>query len=121
MIGFNESDRIEIHIAQCRLVLSLVAIAAVFADPTAPFVATKMPIVSGPFRIDPLVLAVMLTHLVYSVGIYTAVAREWLASSRLATWTVAADVILGAAIALMTEGATSPFYTFFAFAVVVSG
>jgi signal transduction histidine kinase len=115
------SPQIEDRISRCRLVLSLIAIAAVFADPNEPFVSSWMPIASGHFTIDPSVLIVMLTHLAYSTVAYAAATREWFLPTRLALATTCADVLLGAAIAFLTEGATSPFYAFFAFAVVVAG
>ncbi|HXC50020.1 MAG TPA: histidine kinase [Candidatus Limnocylindrales bacterium] len=113
--------QIEDRIARCRVILSVIALAAVFIDPTVPYVSSWMPIAKGRFTIDARVFIVMATHLVYSVFVYLAAVREWFPPSRLATWTVCADVVLGGAIALMTEGATSPFSAFFAFAVVVSG
>lgn len=115
------SPQIEDRIARCRLVLSLVALAAVFADPTQPFVSSWLPMASGRFTIDPWVLVVMMTHLVYSAVVYAAAAKERFPPGQLATVTTWADVLLGAAIAFLTEGATSPFYAFFAFAVVVAG
>lgn len=115
------SPQIEDRIARCRLMLSGIALAAVFADPTEPFVSGWLPIASGRFTIDPYVFGVLLTHLAYSIAVYAAVKGLWLSSRVVATLTTYADVVLGALIALMTEGATSPFYPFFAFAVVVAG
>jgi len=115
------SPLIEDRIARCRLMLSVIALAAVFADPTEPFVSGWLPIVSGRFIIDPYVFGVLVTHLAYSIAVYLATTRAWLPSAVLTTLTTYADVLLGALIALMTEGATSPFYPFFAFAVVVAG
>jgi signal transduction histidine kinase len=117
----SPDSQIEDQIAFCRVILSVVALITVFIDPTAPYVASWMRIASGRFTIDPYVFVVMGTHLAYSVFVYMASVREWFAPSHLATWTVCADIVLGGAIALMTEGATSPFSAFFAFAVVVSG
>lgn len=120
-MGVQNPPQIEDRIARCRLILSMAASVAVFVDPTAPLVAEWMPIVSGRFIIDPWVLVVMGLHLSYSILAWLAATRAWIDVTRLANWTVCADVVLGAAIALMTEGTTSPFYTFFVFAVVVSG
>jgi signal transduction histidine kinase len=80
-----------------------------------------MRISSGRFTNDPYVFVVMGIHLSYSIFVYLAATRGWFDPVRLASWTVWADVVLGGAIALMTEGATSPFSAFFAFAVVVAG
>lgn len=113
--------QIEHRIARCRLILSVVAMGAVFLDPTQPFVSGWLPMSTGRFTIDPYVFAVMVLHLAYSVTIYFAAVREWLPIRVLATGTLYSDVLLGAAIAFLTEGATSPFYAFFAFAVVAAG
>lgn len=113
--------QVEGRIAQCRLILSVVALGAVFADPTQPFVSSLIPIDSGHFTIDPWVLLVMGTHLAYSAAVYVAAVRHLVPATRLAHWTLWADVVMGAGIATMTEGTTSPFYAFFAFAVVVAG
>lgn len=112
---------VEDHIARCRVILSVVALVAVYVDPTTPFVASWFRMSSGRFTMDPYVFVVMGLHLVYSVYVYFAAVRSWFDPNRLAMWTVCADVALGGAIALMTEGATSPFSAFFTFAVVVSG
>ncbi len=115
------APQIEDRIARCRIILSVVALAAVFIDPTTPYVSSWMKVASGRFTIDPYVFVVMGAHLAYSVAVYLAVVSERVSLDRLATWTLTADVVLGGAIALMTEGATSPFSAFFAFAVVVAG
>lgn len=120
-MSLNNPPHIEDRIARCRLILSVVALAAVFADPTEPFTSTWFSLVSGGFSIDPYVLGVMGTHLAYSTFIYLGAQRGWLSMRQLTTTTLWIDVVLGAAIAFMTEGATSPFYAFFAFAVVVAG
>jgi signal transduction histidine kinase len=71
--------------------------------------------------IDPYALGVMSCHLLYAVGVYLAVANwprsvSWLGT--LSTW---ADVFFSVAIAVVTEGATSPSYVFFAFAILAVG
>jgi signal transduction histidine kinase len=113
--------QIESRIARCRLILSVVALGAVFADPTTPFVSAWLPLESGRFIIDPSVLLVMGLHLVFSIAVYAAATWQWVPQRYLTTPTMWVDVLLGGAIAFMTEGATSPFYAFFAFAVVVAG
>lgn len=117
----NPPVQLEVRIARCRLILSVVAIFAVFSDPTAPFVADWLPISSGRFTFDPWVFLVMGTHLAYSVAVYFAAVGERVRTDTLTAWTTWTDVALSAAIAFMTEGATSPFYPFFVFAVVVAG
>jgi signal transduction histidine kinase len=113
--------QIESRIARCRLILSVVALGAVFADPTTPFLSAWYPLTSGRFIIDPNVLLVMGFHLVFSITVYAAATRQWVPQRYLTTPTMWLDVLLGGAIAIMTEGATSPFYAFFAFAVIVAG
>jgi signal transduction histidine kinase len=71
--------------------------------------------------IDPFTLAVMVAHLAYSVGLYVALAGGFAEAPRLVTVSTWTDVLFGAFIALLTEGATSPFNVFFAFAVVAVG
>jgi signal transduction histidine kinase len=112
---------IERNIARCRILLSALAMVAVYVDPTRPTLTRWLPLKGGPFSIDPYAFAVLATHLAYSVSLYYALSRQLVAAPRLAavaTWT---DVLFGAAIALVTEGATSPFYAFFAFAVLTAG
>ncbi len=112
---------LELSIARCRVILSAVAIVAVYVDPTHPTLTRWFPLRGGPFTIDPYTLAVMTTHLAYSVALYYALAQRLVETARLITIATWADVIFGALIALVTEGATSPFYAFFAFAVVAVG
>lgn len=111
----------EQNIARCRLALSLGALAAVYADPTQPFLSRWIPMVTGPFVMDPSVLAVMGAHLAYSVSVYVGLAHARLSPDAVATKTMWGDVLFGAAIGALTEGVTSPFFLFFAFAVVVVG
>ena len=111
------STDIERSIAQCRVMLSVAAFVTVYIDPTRP---TLMRLAGGPFTLDPWALAVMLSHLAYSLSIFLRVGRVG-SPKRLAMVSMWADVLSGAAIALVTEGANSPFYVFFAFAVVAAG
>jgi signal transduction histidine kinase len=108
---------IDLGIARCRIVLSVVAVLAVYVDPTPPS-PSWLPLTGGPFEIHPYTLAVMGAHLAYSVTLWVAHGRGLAIPSRLAT---VGDVLFGAAIALVTEGPTSPYYVFFAFAVLSVG
>src|SRR5262249_31543466 len=112
---------IEQKIARCRLILSLAAIVAVYVDPTQPLISGWIPLITGPFVMGPYILIVMGAHLTYSVIVYVGTWRAWLSPQRVAVQTMWGDVLFGAAIAAFTEGVTSPFYLFFAFAVVVVG
>lgn len=120
-MSLHNPPKIEDRIARCRLILSTVAMGAVFADPTEPFVSGWFPLVSGSFQIDSHVMLVMGLHLLYSVFVYLALQRTWLPINLIVAWTPWIDVLLSAVIALVTEGATSPFYPFFVFAAVVAG
>jgi signal transduction histidine kinase len=111
--------RIERNIAQCRVILSVAAPFAVYLDPTEP--TLLLPLTGGLFLIDPYALAVLVLHLAYSVTIYVLVTRSRVALTRVATVSMWLDVLFGAAVALVTEGTNSPFYIFFAFAVIAAG
>lgn len=112
---------IERSIARCRLFLSVGALAAVFVDPTEPILTRWIPLTGGSFVIDPYALATLTVHLCYSLIMIAVVSRRSVSLARLATITTCGDVLFGAAIAAFTEGITSPFYAFFAFAVVETG
>jgi signal transduction histidine kinase len=106
--------------ARCRIILSIVALFAISIDPT-PLAVSRWSAGAGPFTADLYTLAVMGAHLIYSLSVYIALARRRMASAALTTCTIWADVIFAAAIAFCTEGMSSPFYAFFAFAVVAVG
>jgi signal transduction histidine kinase len=112
---------LERSIARCRVLLSVVAILAVYVDPTLPTLTRWLPLTGGPFMMSAYTFAVMLAHLAYSVGLYAALGGELVSKPRLVAFATWGDVIFGALIALVTEGTTSPFYAFFAFAVVAVG
>jgi len=75
----------------------------------------------GPLTIDPHALAVLLAHLVFSIGIYVALSRGMVAAETVGAVTTWTDVLFAGAIAAFTEGVSSPFYVFFVFAVMTSG
>lgn len=112
--------RFERNIARCRLALSSVAIVAVFVDPTHPLFSRWYELKGGHFSLDPTVFAAMATYFVYSVLVLIMLhprsPQPWIAVAT--TW---GDVAFGAIIAFLTEGASSPFYPFFAFAVLQTG
>ncbi|HZO09193.1 MAG TPA: histidine kinase [Myxococcota bacterium] len=115
------SPDLEASIARSRVFLSAVAILAVYVDPTFPTLNRWLALTGGPFTIDRYTLGVMVTHLAYSLAVVALLARGSVPASFLAAVTPWADVLFGALIALVTEGATSPFYVFFAFAVLAVG
>lgn len=112
---------VERSIARCRVALSVGALVAVFIDPTAPLISRWIPLRSGSFAIDPYALAVMAAHLCYSLALLYALNHRIGSPARMASVSTWADVLFGAAIAVLTEGVTSPFYAFFAFAVFETG
>jgi signal transduction histidine kinase len=112
---------LEPHVARCRLILSVIALIAVYIDPTEPTLMPWAHPTSGAFNIDPYALLVMASHLLYSISIYALLVRGLVAPARLATFTTWADVIFGALIVLFTEGTSSPFWPFFVFAVIAAG
>lgn len=112
------SRDLEASIARCRLGLSLLAIVGWYVDPTEPMLTRWLPVTGGAFVVDPYWVSVLFAHLGYSVVLVVVGARAIVAPERLATIAMWGDVLFGAAIALVTEGATSLFNVFFAFAVV---
>ena len=113
--------RLEQNIARCRLVLSIAAFVAVYVDPTEPLLSRWIPLEAGAFVLDPRLLIILAGHLTYSLVVYAGLARQQLSPTTVAARTVAIDVLFGVAIAVLTEGVTSPAYPFFAFAVVTAG
>lgn len=110
----------EANIARCRLILSLIAIVAVYIDPTEPTIPW-LGLKGGGFSIDPYALAVMTLHLLYSLALYYALAQRLASAEWIATFSSWADVGFGAAIVVFTEGTSSPFWAFFVFAVIAAG
>ena len=115
--GLADTER---TIARCRVILSVAALIAVYIDPTHPTLTRWLPLTGGPFMLDPLALAVMLSHLFYSVTLYLLERGRVVPSSRIVSVSTWMDVLFGIVIALVTEGANSPFYVFFTFAVLVA-
>jgi len=111
----------ERSIARCRVFLSLAAILAIYIDPTAPALTRWLPLSGGIFVLDRYSVTVLLGHLTYSLTLAWAQQRSLASPARLAKTATWGDVLFGAAIALVTEGQTSIYYVFFAFAVLTVG
>ena len=111
---------VERKVARCRILLSLFAMAAVCIDPMGPILVRDLGLAGGPVRVDPYALAVFAAHLGYSLAVFSALTIGLVPQGIVAitTW---ADVLFGTAIALFTHGTSSPFYVFFAFAVIAAG
>src|SRR5690242_14140028 len=101
---FSELD---LHVARARVVLSITALVAVYVDPAA----------GGLFHLSAGVLVVLLGHLGYSIATYVALSNR-LAPTHLTRISTVLDVAFATAVALCTEGGTSPSYVFFVFAIV---
>lgn len=113
-------QQMEYNIARCRVVLSVAAFLVVYIDPATPLLERWIPFVNGPFTLDPRLFIIMAMHLTYSALVYFAL-RARFYPERLIALTTWVDVLLGAAVAVMTEGVNGPSFPFFAFAVAASG
>jgi len=111
---------LERGIARCRVFLSLIAILALYVDPTEPALTHWLPLTGGLFTVNKYWATVLTAHLVYSITLYGLVSRRT-PSRRLTTIATCGDVLFALAIAVVTEGTTSPFYAFFTFAVLAAG
>jgi len=111
---------IERKVARCRILLSLFAITAAYLIPQNALLLRWTGLHGGEYGIEPYALVVLGAHLGYSVAVYSSLLVGLVPRGIVAitTW---ADVLAGAAIAYFTDGPMSPFYVFFAFAVVAAG
>jgi signal transduction histidine kinase len=112
---------LETKVARCRLILSAVAIVAVYVDPTEPTLLPWLNLVGGGFTIDWRALTVMGAHFGYSAAVYVTLTRTMRRRGRLVDVTTWVDVLFGTVITVFTEGTSSPFWAFFVFAVVAAG
>jgi len=108
------SFSIERSIAQCRLILSVSALIAVYIDPT-------LPMGGGLFTISPWALGALSGHLAYAAVTFRLLARPRVNLDRIALVTAWGDITFAMLIALVTEGTSSPFYVFFSFALIAAG
>src|SRR5262245_32719256 len=113
--------QLEQNIARCRIVLSIAALVAVYIDPAEPLLSRWIPLVSGAFVMDHRLALVMFAHFAYSLSIQFMLSRGRIPLRHIVLPTIWIDVLFGAAIGTLTEGATSPAYPFFAFAVLAAG
>jgi signal transduction histidine kinase len=108
-------------IARCRVLLSVVALVAIYLDPTTPTALPGLELRGGSLHIDPRALAVLLAHLLFSGAVYTALVRGVVVDETIGSIATWADLVFAGAIAAVTEGVSSPFYAFFVFAVMTAG
>src|SRR5262249_8066876 len=111
----------ERSIARCRVFLSVVAILALYVDPMESPLTRWLPLTGGAFTVNRYWGTVLVAHLTYSLTLVFLQTRLNASSLRLATSAMWGDVLFAAAIALVTEGTTSPFSSFFVFAVLTAG
>ncbi len=111
---------IERKVARCRILLSLFALAAASFVPQYPVLLRWLGLAESGRPVMPYVTIVLAAHLGYSIAVYGSLAVGLVPRGIVAitTW---ADILAGTAVALFTDGPTSPFYVFFAFAVVAAG
>jgi len=120
--GMNATNfDMERSIARCRVFLSLVAILALYVDPTEPTLTRWLPLTGGAFTLNRYWVTALVSHLAYSLTLVFLQTRPSVVPARLAMIATWGDVLFAAAVALVTEGTTSPFYSFFAFAVLTAG
>ncbi|HEY2389292.1 MAG TPA: histidine kinase [Candidatus Binatia bacterium] len=107
---------LEREIARTRVALSLIAIGSVYLDPTTPQLGVVP--VDGALGSDAYAFVVLAMHLAYGIAVLRAVGVENARRERVLRLTSWLDVAFGGAVAVVTEGATSPARVFFAFAVI---
>ena len=100
----------DLTIARARLGLGLIAPLSIYVDPAN----------NGWFDITSYSLAVLLAYLAYALSAYLVVRKKpvLVRSIRYLSITAFLDVLFAAAVALVTEGPTSPSWLFFVFAIL---
>jgi len=106
MTGHDLSD-IDRFTARARIALSALALGSLYLDT----------LIDRPFTMNQVVLALAGLHFVYAVTIERALGNRDAAINSSALHAIL-DVLFAAAIAMFTDGATSPAYAFFCFAIV---
>jgi len=104
----QDFGKVDEHVCRARVALSLISLLSMYVDP----------MVGGLFAIDPPALVVLAIHLTYSLIAYRIVAKGPPLGSVAAAAFVVVDVLFATAIAVVTEGVTSPAYVFFCFAIM---
>src|SRR5207245_9681297 len=101
--------------ASCRRMFGIIAIVAVYGDPTEPGFLPGLKLRGGGFAIDPYALAVLSAHLGYSLVVYWVAHREGVSASRLVTFTTCLHVLFGVLLIVFSQGPLSPFRPSLAF------
>jgi signal transduction histidine kinase len=111
---------LDLNIARARIILSVATLVSIYLDPNVPDMTPWIRLTGGPMRIDRYALATLCAHLAYSTVVHGVASFRPL-GDRFATISTVVDVLFGVAIAVFTEGPTSPSFAFFAFAIIAAG
>ncbi len=101
-----DPQSIDLSIGRMRIAVSLATFASMWADP----------MVGGAFTVHQDAAVIMVLHLCYSTAAYFVIRAK--GGHRFAPWLTASDILFAAAVACFAEGATSPSYVLFCFAIV---
>ena len=104
----TDVNDLDVNIARARVVLSALALASWYIDPSN----------GGWFFIDGSSLTILTIHLAYSLGTAVLTSRG-VAASLLPAMCTILDFAFAAVITFLTEGPTSPSWLFFVFAILV--
>ena len=104
---------LDLSVARARVIVSLLAMLSLYVDPSTA---------GGLFHLTGYALITLLCHFAYSAGLYFALSRlETRNSGSLPAISTAFDLFFATAVAVLTEGQTSPSYVFFVFAIIAVG
>src|SRR4029450_5946933 len=95
-------------IARCRVLPSLIAILALYVDPTEPTLTRWLPLTGGAFTLNRYWVTVLVAHLIYSLVLFVLTMQRRVSVTRLATIATCGDVLFAAAVALTTERGARP-------------
>jgi signal transduction histidine kinase len=102
------SNSMERMLAGARAVLAVVSLVAIYLDPTEPR------------RFAPLAYSLLIGYSFFSLGVLHLVWRSPLLGVRLATVLKVVDVVMAAALTIISEGPSSPFFPLFVFVLLVT-
>ncbi|HJQ84059.1 MAG TPA: histidine kinase [Candidatus Binatia bacterium] len=110
---------LERKVARSRILLALFAISAAYLVPNNA-ILQRWGVSGAGEAIEPYALMVLAGHLGYSLVVYGALVIGLVPTGMVAmtTWV---DILAGTLIAYFTTGPASPYYVYFAFAVVAAG
>ncbi|MBI5440075.1 MAG: sensor histidine kinase [Deltaproteobacteria bacterium] len=103
---YSQLTRAERLIAGCRVVLAAFSLCAIWLDPTEPS------------RHESTAYVLLAAYLAYSLAVAVFVSRFTVPPPSFALGSHAFDLLIGALVMFFTEQSTSPFFTYFVFALV---